>query len=80
MLMAETRLGIDSLAPENLLIFTSSVIAGHRAPGLARFSVVTRSPLSGGIAETRCEGAFGMYLKGSGYDAIAVRGRADKPV
>jgi aldehyde:ferredoxin oxidoreductase len=80
LLMTETRPGIDPLSPENLLIFTSSVVAGHPAPGLARFSVVTKSPLSGGIAETRCEGPFGNFLKGSGYDAIAVRGKAQKPV
>ena len=80
LLMTETTPGIDALSPENLLIFTSSVIAGHRAPGLARFSVVTKSPLTGGIAETRCEGAFGIFLKGSGFDAIAIRGRAERPV
>ena len=80
LLLTETKPGMDALAPENLLIFASSVIAGHEAPGLARFSVVTKSPLSGGIAETRCEGAFGIYLKGSGFDAVAVRGRAEHPV
>ena len=80
LLLTETKPGIEPLAPENMLIFASSVIAGHRAPGLARFSVVTKSPLSGGIAETRCEGAFGIYLKGSGYDAIAVTGKAGRPV
>lgn len=80
LLLTECRPRIEALSPENLLIFTSSVVAGHRAPGLARFSVVSKSPLTGGIAETRCEGPFGMYLKGSGYDAIAVRGRAEHPV
>jgi len=79
LLMTETPPGVDALDPESLLIFTSSVIAGHDGPGLARFSVVTKSPLSGGIAETRCEGAFGRHLKGSGYDAIAFTGRAATP-
>jgi aldehyde:ferredoxin oxidoreductase len=80
LLLTETKPGIGALSPENLLIFTSSVIAGHEAPGLARFSVVCKSPLSGGIAETRCEGPFGIYLKGSGYDAVAVRGKSANPV
>jgi aldehyde:ferredoxin oxidoreductase len=79
LLMTETRPGLDALGPENLLIFTSSVVAGQLAPGLARFSVVCKSPLTGGIAETRCEGPFGSFLKGSGFDAIAVRGRATIP-
>ena len=80
LLMTETVARLDPLGPDNLLIFASSVIAGQEAPGLARFSVVCKSPLTGGVAETRCEGPFGRYLKGSGFDAIAVRGRADRPV
>ena len=81
LLLTRTRANIDPLSPENLLIFTSSVIAGNEAPGLARFSVIAKSPLTGGIAETRCEGAFGVrYLKASGYDAVVFAGKAEKPV
>jgi aldehyde:ferredoxin oxidoreductase len=79
LLMTETRSGIDPLSPDNLLVFASSVVAGQQAPALARFSVVCKSPLTGGIAETRCEGPFGTFLKGSGFDAIAIRGRAGRP-
>jgi aldehyde:ferredoxin oxidoreductase len=79
LLMKETEPGLDALSPENILIFTSSVVAGQPAPGLARYSVVCKSPLTGGIAETRCEGPFGSFLKGSGFDAIAIRGRAERP-
>ena len=56
------------------------MIAGNDAPGLARFSVVSKSPLTGGIAETRCEGPFGMRLKASGYDALVFHGRSSRPV
>ena len=80
LLLRDTKPGNDALSPENQLIFASSVIAGQEAPGLARFSVVTKSPLSGGIAETRCEGSFGRHLKGSGYDAIVLHGRSAAPV
>ncbi len=80
LLLSRTAPGIDALGPDNLLVFASSAIAGHDGPGLARFSVITKSPLSGGIAETRCEGPFGRYLKGSGIDALAVTGRATGPV
>lgn len=79
-LLNETPAKIDAYDPKNLLIFTSSVVAGNDAPSLARFSVVTKSPLSQGVAETRCEGEFGQYLKGSGYDAIIISGRAEKPI
>ena len=79
-LLRDTRPGLDAFDQENRLIFTSSIIAGQNAPGLARFSVVCKSPLSGGIAETRCEGPFGHFLKGSGYDALVLTGRAAAPV
>ncbi len=79
-LLRETRAGIDPFSPENLLIFASSVVAGMDAPGLARFSVVCKSPLSGGIAEARGEGGFGRSLKASGFDAILFKGKAQRPV
>jgi aldehyde:ferredoxin oxidoreductase len=79
-MLKETQAGIDPFAPENLLIFLSSVVAGLDAPGLARFSVVTKSPLSGGIAESRCEGGFGRSLKASSYDAILFHGKAPQPI
>lgn len=34
LLLEKTSPGIDPLGPENLLIFASSVVAGHEAPGL----------------------------------------------
>ena len=80
LLLRDTKPGIDPLGSENLLIFTSSVIAGLEGVGLARFSVVTKSPLSGGIGETRCEGPWGGALKASGYDALVIRGQSAQPV
>jgi len=79
-LLRDTPPGIDAFDPRNLLIFLSSIIAGIRAPGLARFSVIAKSPLSGGIAEGRSEGPWGIALKESEFDAIVVRGKAAAPV
>ena len=80
LLLRDTKPGLDPLGSDNLLIFVSSVIAGLEEVGLARFSVVTKSPLSGGIGETRCEGPWGGALKASGYDALVVRGQSAHPV
>ena len=79
-LMRDTQQDLDAFDPQNRLIFASSVIAGQDGPGLARFSVVCQSPLSGGIAETRCEGPFGRWLKGCGYDALVIYGEAAEPL
>lgn len=79
-LLRETPAGLDPFDPATLLVFASSVVAGHRAAGLPRFSVIAKSPLTGGIGEARAEGPFGVALKASGYDAILIRGRAPDPV
>lgn len=79
LLLRETSPGLDPLEAANLLIFISSVIAGLSGVGLARFSVVTKSPLSGGIGEARCEGPWGVALKASGYDGLVIHGRSEQP-
>ncbi len=78
-LLRDTPPGIDAFDPANLLILTSSVMAGHPYAGLARFTAAAKSPLTGGIGETRCEGPFGMALKRSGTDAIIIHGAASAP-
>jgi len=75
-----TEPGIDPLSKDNLLIFSSSVVAGQPAPGLARFTTSAKSPLTGGIGETRTEGPFGAAIKGCGADIIVLLGKAPKPV
>ena len=79
-LMKRCKPGINALGPENLLILTASVVAGQPFAGLARFTAAAKSPLTGGIGETRCEGPFSGALKSSGFDAIIVSGASDTPV
>jgi len=79
LLMRDAPAGLDAFDPTNLLILASSVVAGHPYAGLARFTAAAKSPLTGGIGETRCEGPFGMALKRSGADAIIVHGAASVP-
>ncbi len=78
-LLRETPAHIDAFDPANLLILTSSVVAGHPYVGLARYTAAGKSPLTNGIGETRCEGPFGVALKGSGADALIFHGAADRP-
>jgi aldehyde:ferredoxin oxidoreductase len=77
-LLRECPRGVDAFDPANLLILTSSVIAGHSYASLARFTAAAKSPLTGGIGETRGEGPFGVVLKGSGADALIVHGTAER--
>ena len=80
LLYEQTEPGIDPLGRDNLLIFASSVVAGQAAPGLARFTTSAKSPLTGGIGETRTEGPFGAAIKGSGADIVVFKGKALSPV
>lgn len=62
-LMTRTPAGIDAFDPENLLMFLSGAVNGHAGPGLARFTVCGKSPVTGGIGEARSEGPFAVALK-----------------
>ena len=79
-LLRETPSGTDAFDPANLLILTSSVVAGHPYAGLARFTAAAKSPLTGGIGETRCEGPFGIALKGSGVDTLILHNASQRPI
>jgi aldehyde:ferredoxin oxidoreductase len=72
--------GIDALDPGNVLVFATSVVTGAEAPGFARYSVVSKSPLSEGVGEALAEGFWGPELKFCGYDAIVIQGKAKRPV
>lgn len=79
-LLKELKPKIDPLSPDNIIVFAPSVITGAPIPGLSRFSVVSKSPLTGGIGESEAGGFWGPELKFSGYDAIVIRGKSAKPV
>src|SRR4029077_1271373 len=78
-LLKESAAGTDPFAPESFLTFGCGVAGGNLGTGLARFGVVAKSPLSGGIFESRCGGPFARGLKGSGYDALILRGKSKTP-
>ncbi|MFN8444999.1 MAG: aldehyde ferredoxin oxidoreductase family protein [Caldilineaceae bacterium] len=72
--------GIDPLGPENLLIFTTSVINGLPLSGANRYTAAGKSPLTGGFGEAEAGGYWGPELKRSGFDGIVVHGKATQPV
>lgn len=51
-----------------------------RLPGTSRFSVATRSPLTGLWGDSSCGGNFGPTLKYTGYDGIVFTGASPEPV
>ena len=78
-LFDETPVGVDPLGPENKLIFATGPLTAINAPTTSRYSIVTKSPLSGTIGGSSSGGHFGVNLKSTGYDVIVVEGKSETP-
>jgi aldehyde:ferredoxin oxidoreductase len=72
--------GIDPLGPENKLIFATGPLVGTGVPAGGRFIIVSKSPLTGAIANPCCGGYFGANLKFAGYDLLIIEGKSPDPV
>ena len=79
-LLKELEPGVDPLSPDNILIFAASVLTGAPAPGIPRFTVAAKSPMTGGFGESEAGGSWGPQLKRSGFDAVIIKGKAASPV
>jgi aldehyde:ferredoxin oxidoreductase len=71
---------VSALSPDNLLIFTVSPLTGLPVGGLSRMCVTTKSPASGGIADSQVGGFIPAQLKANGYDGIVISGKASSPL
>ncbi|MFC2152665.1 aldehyde ferredoxin oxidoreductase family protein [Bacteroidota bacterium] len=69
----------DPLSPENKLLFVTAPLHGSNAATASRFSVVCKSPLTGGIGETNSGGHFGVDFKNTGYDVLILEGKSNNP-
>jgi len=73
----EVPANADPLGPENKIYITAGPLTGTLAPLFAQTCIVTKSPLTGGIINTYAGGHLAGSLKATGYDVIAIEGRAD---
>jgi aldehyde:ferredoxin oxidoreductase len=72
--------GIEPLSPGNVLIFTTGPLTATGYQTSNRFTVTTKSPLTGTVLDANSGGYWGMQLKKTGHDVLIVRGKAPKPV
>ena len=70
----------DALGSDNKLIMTTGPLTGTMASTGGRYSVVTKSPLTGAIACSNSGGFFGAEMKMAGWDMIIFEGKASSPV
>lgn len=80
LLLQEMEPKIDALSPENMLIFSVSVLTGLPISGISRLNITAKSPLTGAIGDSQSGGFFPAHLKMNGWDAVIFRGRAERPV
>lgn len=69
----------DPYDPANVLIFVTGPLTGTNFPAVSRSGVVTRSPLTGTFLDSYSGGFFGTQLKWAGFDAVVIKGKAEKP-
>lgn len=78
-LLERQKAGIDPLGPENILGFTTGPLTGTPVPTGSRYTVVCKSPLTGGWGDANSGGFFGDELKRAGWDALFISGIAPSP-
>jgi aldehyde:ferredoxin oxidoreductase len=79
-ILRECPANADPLGPENVLVFAVGPLTGTAISGQSRMSVNAKSPLTGAIGDAQVGGFFPAELKFAGFDAIVVKGRAERPV
>ncbi len=79
-LVDEVDARCDALRPENKLIMVTGPLTGTMASTGGRYSVVTKSPLTGAIACSNSGGYIGAEIKNAGWDMIIFEGQAPEPV
>lgn len=77
----EIPAGADPLGPDNVFVLAVGPIQGKTGVlGAGRFAISFKSPLTGFWGQSTGGGYAADALKCTGYDAIVVKGAAEKPV
>ncbi|UCH31089.1 MAG: aldehyde ferredoxin oxidoreductase family protein [Candidatus Bathyarchaeota archaeon] len=81
LLIDNSKPGTDPFSPDNPLIFVTGPLSGTMGPTAGNgYAVVSKSPATMGIAESKAHGFFGPELKRAGYDAVIFTGKSEKLV
>jgi aldehyde:ferredoxin oxidoreductase len=69
----------DALSGTNPFVLMTGPLTGMKMNGVARWTVCSKSPLTGFWGDSNIGGFFGAYLKFAGYDGIVITGKAKTP-
>ncbi len=70
---------IDPLGEDNLFIIATGPLSGHFLPASGKTHFGSKSPATGGYADSNMGGHFGPALKYAGYDMVVLTGKAAIP-
>ena len=79
MLYDEIPPNVEPLDPGNILIAATGPLTGHFLPASGKTHFGTKSPATGGYADSNMGGHFGPQLKYAGYDVLVITGKAEIP-
>ena len=79
-LVSEVDPKVDPLSPDNKIIWATGPLTGTMASTGGRYTVITKSPLTGAIACSNSGGYWGAELKMAGWDMVIFEGKSAKPV
>ncbi len=79
-LTSEVNPKVDPLSPDNKIIWATGPLTGTMASTGGRYTVITKSPLTGAIACSNSGGYWGAELKMAGWDMVIFEGKSPKPV
>ncbi|UCG45283.1 MAG: aldehyde ferredoxin oxidoreductase family protein [Candidatus Bathyarchaeota archaeon] len=81
LLIDHSKPGTDPFDPSNPLILATGPLSGTMAPSAGNsYAVVSKSPATEGVAESKAHGFFGAELKRAGFDAVIITGKSEKLV
>jgi aldehyde:ferredoxin oxidoreductase len=70
---------IDPLGADNLFIIATGPLSGHFLPASGKTHFGSKSPATGGYADSNMGGHFGPALKYAGYDMAVITGKTQRP-
>jgi aldehyde:ferredoxin oxidoreductase len=79
-LVEEIDPACDALGADNKLIMATGPLTGTMASTGGRYSVITKSPLTGTVACSNSGGFFGNEMKNAGWDMVIFEGKSPEPV
>jgi aldehyde:ferredoxin oxidoreductase len=69
----------DPMSADNLFIIATGPLSGHLLPASGKTHFGSKSPATGGYADSNMGGHFGPELKYAGYDMVILTGKAKDP-